>query len=246
MNKKSGIYCIYNLINKKQYIGSSINLKKRKAKHLSTLKNNTHDNDYLQKSYNKYGSKNFLFVILEYVAPNQLIEREQYWINTIGFINLYNLRPIANSPLGTKQTQETKDKRRATYYQNGGNPNKKTVYQISLETKQIIHSWESASQAARELKIKHSHIIAVCNKKIKSYKGYFWSYTKDYVLPNILDYGESSKRSISQIDLKTGHILRTFSSITEASLETNIYRRNINFVCQGKRKSAGGYKWQYA
>ena len=49
----SGVYKITNIVNNKVYIGSSKELKNRITKHLWLLKNNRHDNIYLQKSYDK-------------------------------------------------------------------------------------------------------------------------------------------------------------------------------------------------
>ena len=49
----SGIYCIENIITNKKYIGQSINIKDRWSKHKSELNHQTHDNDYLQKAWNK-------------------------------------------------------------------------------------------------------------------------------------------------------------------------------------------------
>ena len=60
----SGIYSITNVENGKMYIGSAVDLNKRKALHLSTLKNKTHHNYFLQKDFNDYGEKNFNFEII--------------------------------------------------------------------------------------------------------------------------------------------------------------------------------------
>lgn len=79
-----GIYKITNRINKKVYVGSSLDFESRKYKHLWMLENNRHDNEYLQKSYNKYGSKNFTIKLLEECEEEFLIERENH------FIELYN------------------------------------------------------------------------------------------------------------------------------------------------------------
>lgn len=50
----SGVYQIYNPINNKRYIGSSINVERRLKEHLRNLKKNTHCNVHLQSAYNKY------------------------------------------------------------------------------------------------------------------------------------------------------------------------------------------------
>lgn len=44
----SGIYQIYNPINNKRYIGSSINVERRLKEHLRNLEKNRHCNDHLQ------------------------------------------------------------------------------------------------------------------------------------------------------------------------------------------------------
>ena len=45
--------------------------------------------------------------------------------------------------------------------------------------------------------------------------------------------------------LKDGQVLATYPSIKEAERITGIYNSNIVKVCQGKRKTAGGYQWRY-
>lgn len=72
---KLGIYKISSLINKKIYIGSGENLKRRKAQHWGSLTHNNHFNKKLQNSFNKYGEENFTFEILEECEVEKLIER---------------------------------------------------------------------------------------------------------------------------------------------------------------------------
>jgi len=76
-----GIYKIQNIVNKKIYIGSSVNLENREYKHFWMLERNGHDNSYLQHSYNKYGKESFIFEILEECNFNLLIERENHYID---------------------------------------------------------------------------------------------------------------------------------------------------------------------
>ena len=83
-----GIYSILNKSNNKVYIGSSIKLENRKYKHFWMLSKKCHDNQYLQKSYNKYGEDSFIFEIIEECDPTMLIDRENHYIN---FYNSNNI-----------------------------------------------------------------------------------------------------------------------------------------------------------
>lgn len=106
---KGGIYMIKNIINNKIYIGSTKNFRIRRHTHFRELKNNIHCNNYLQKAWNKYGSDNFEFNIIEEVINNnKLIEREQYYIDKLN--PDYNILKIAGNTLGMKHSDETKDK----------------------------------------------------------------------------------------------------------------------------------------
>lgn len=87
-----GIYKIENLINHKVYIGQSCNIEKRKEIHFIALERNCHQNEYLQRSYNKYGIENFSHEIIEECSEELLSEREIYWINYYdSYNNGYNL-----------------------------------------------------------------------------------------------------------------------------------------------------------
>jgi group I intron endonuclease len=103
-----GIYKIINTVNRKFYIGSSKNILKRIRRHFSELRNNSHKNKHLQSSWNKYGEENFLFEILEECLEENLIVREQYYIDVL--IPKYNINKIANSSLGVKRDDITKEK----------------------------------------------------------------------------------------------------------------------------------------
>lgn len=109
----SGIYKIRNLINGKVYVGSSSNIGERWKYHLVCLnggyKHRT--NPHLLNAWNKYGKQNFVFEIIETVAPlrQNLIEREQYWIDkhkSYEDKNGYNISPTAGSNLGVKKSEE--------------------------------------------------------------------------------------------------------------------------------------------
>lgn len=89
------IYRIINIATGKSYIGQSANTLKRKIQHFSNLACGRHENDYLQKSYNKYGLSFFKFEIIEdaeNLSFEELNDREIFWISFYdSFNNGYNL-----------------------------------------------------------------------------------------------------------------------------------------------------------
>lgn len=114
LSKLSGIYRIINFKTGKCYVGSAINLYRRRIDHIKELRANKHKNDYFQNSWNAYGEINFIFEVLEYCEKENLIEREQNWIDVLNCVrpNGYNLNPIAGSNLGRKFDAEFKEKAR--------------------------------------------------------------------------------------------------------------------------------------
>lgn len=108
-DKKSGIYLLHNLVNGKQYVGSTIDFKRRLYSYYSPSK--LIDGRYISNSILKYGHNYFAVLILELVESNDhtktnLLNREQYYIDLLKPI--LNLNPIAGSSLGFKHSDETK------------------------------------------------------------------------------------------------------------------------------------------
>lgn len=109
--KGSGVYGILNLKNNNLYIGSSSNIYKRLLNHKKQLKKKTHENRFLQKDWNEFGSENFSAILIERSEQSLLQEREQYFLNTYSKTNkLYNIAMLAYSSKGIKRTEETKKK----------------------------------------------------------------------------------------------------------------------------------------
>jgi group I intron endonuclease len=109
----SGIYCIYNIINGKRYVGSAGDIKYRFGTHISRLNIGNHANKILQAAWYKYGERAFSFEVLEIVAQKTDLEnREQYFIETLNTVAPagYNIRKIASSNFGLRHTDEAKAK----------------------------------------------------------------------------------------------------------------------------------------
>lgn len=113
--RTGGVYAIYSACNGRWYFGSAINLRERKNDHWSALNrddpDNPHGNDHLQKAWRKYGEDAFEFSVVEECSGDQLLIREQYYLD-LNFLNPdpYNMCRIAGSWLGHKHTPEAKAK----------------------------------------------------------------------------------------------------------------------------------------
>jgi group I intron endonuclease len=64
------IYAIKCLSSTKTYVGSTTNFQNRKSRHLNDLNKGNHHSKKLQRSWNKYGINNFIFIILEEDVKN--------------------------------------------------------------------------------------------------------------------------------------------------------------------------------
>lgn len=120
--RKSGIYCIRNIINGHLYIGSAITdrINTRFRNHCIHLSGSS----LLNKAIKKYDLNNFQFLILEYnpgivLKENQkkshikLIELETEYINY--YKPEYNILSVGYSSLGYKHSEETKNIMKLNY-----------------------------------------------------------------------------------------------------------------------------------
>lgn len=214
----SGIYLIQ--INKKKYVGSSVDLYKRIRIHLTSLTKNCHENQHLQRLYNKYGESSLLISVLEFcknVEYNILLERERYYIN------------LLKADINMKMDPVT---------QNNCKTTSKKVYQYSKEGI-YIKEWISVSEAARFYKIHSSNInVCIINPKRQRFAaGYLWSYVKKCPKTYLLyAYDLSGKLCGTYTDtvdifirLWSNENRKTVLSIVKAYIDTNKSYKNIRF-----------------
>ena len=153
---KSGIYKITCLVNSKIYIGSTTDLNFRwKQGHLRQLKIGIHYNSHLQNSFDKYIEENFKFEVIEYCEKDQLIIREQHYIDTLK--PHFNIRKIAESNLGLIMSDEQKQAL-SNHFKGKPNPKNKgpkseeTKEKLRIKLKGRIRSKESIEQGRQKLK----------------------------------------------------------------------------------------------
>jgi hypothetical protein len=167
------IYGILNLVNRKIYIGSTKNFKARKYSHFFKLKKGQHGNEYLQRSYNKYGKHNFHVFLIEECDENDRYKKEVYFISKYKSYNKnygYNIY----EPDGEKFKCSDKTKEKLI--------NKNLLIGRSVEidcyyTKDLTFykTYKSASICARDLGFRNSSVVFnILNGKYNrlSYKGF--------------------------------------------------------------------------
>jgi len=106
---KTGIYRWINNLNGKTYVGSSNNLSVRFYSYYS-LRSLAKSNRPMERALLKYGFSKFSLEILEYCNLDNLLEREQYYLDILK--PDYNIVEIAGSTLGYKHTEESLKKMR--------------------------------------------------------------------------------------------------------------------------------------
>lgn len=215
----SGVYEIVNKINKKRYIGSSIDLVGRRIKHFSGLRKNAHGNKYLQHSFNKYGEENFIFNILFECDKCVILYYEQQWINSMDIKNLYNIVPIAGNIMGYKHSLEVKIK----------------LSQINKGRKMF---------EADKIKMRGRKCSADTKQKMKD----AWLSRSRIISDKTMEKKRNSSKCkpVFMIDAKSGIILSTYRSANEAKRTTGVLSENIYACCSGKYKTSGGFIWRYA
>src|ERR1035437_2701812 len=108
-----GIYSWTNKIDNKVYVGQDTNMPHRYSEHMYEIKKGNHFNKHFQSAVNKYGIENFTYeeMVCGPFDLEDLTEIEQFYIDKYKVENrCYNILPANKSRLGTKHTQETKNK----------------------------------------------------------------------------------------------------------------------------------------
>lgn len=243
---KSGIYKIVNNINGHIYIGSAVNYKSRFRTHLSLLKKEKHHSIYLQRSWNKYGENNFSFELIENCKIENLIEREQFYMDELN--PEYNVCKIAGSTLGIKGTVESNKKKSENHFRKGkfgkDNPSSKLIYQYSLEGN-LLRIWNGACEIERELSFHASNIRNSIKNKWTLY-GFYWTNKNEgkYREPVNRRDRSKTKKSILQLTVK-GEFIKEWSSAKDATTFLGKSDGSLNKCLKEKAKTAYGFKWEY-
>lgn len=210
-----GIYIITNLLNGKKYVGETLNVKRRIAKH---CKNNC---QLIHSAFNKYGKENF-DVYVEYFtnfSKEDLWKLEEELIKKFNCLtpNGYNINPYG---VGGKNTEDTKIKISKANKGRKMSVESNLARSNSLKGRPAPNKGKSPSEETRE-KLRKAMTDAIASGyRVKS-------------------------TPVNQIDLITGEIINTYSGIAEAARQMGVSPSSIKNCLYGKRKTSKGFKWAY-
>ena len=227
--KSCVIYYILDRTNGEGYVGQTKNkLKTRISHHIK------YNNSYLGNAIKLHGWENFsVFVLEECESPDELNEREMYWIKTLHTKspNGYNMTDGGDTPKGRVASDKERELRSER------NPYKRPVR--CLETGKIF---PSVTAAAHHFNTDHTNISAVCQGRQITSAGHRFEYI-DSPLSEEAKNRQPRKPHVRKVLCVERNEI--FETIIEAAMTFGINASKITSVCQGKRKTTGSYHWQY-
>lgn len=221
MKKEKKNYLVYKVVNnetKEVYIGATTkSIEERKADHQQ--KSKTGLGSYFQEAIGTYGFEAFNWEQIDTASNiNELAEKEAEYI-----LKYNSFEAGYNSNKGS-----------------GGF--KKKVYQYSVETGELLNSYDDLTSAGNAVNATKKSISNVCLNIDKTCKGFYWSYSSTAVFNFSSD---DRKKEVIQYSLK-GDLLAQYISVAEASRITGLSKTCISRCCRGEREHSGGFLWKYS
>lgn len=218
-----GIYKIENKINKKIYIGQSIEIENRWKKHLYTK-----DDFLIHRAIQKYGKQCFDFSILEECDVSELNDKEQYWIEYYNSLmpNGYNMTPGGSTGAGLARG--------------------KVVEQYDLFGN-FIAEYSNAHEANRQTGINYSDICACCRREKPHACNYQWKYkdNEDQRITNIFSSDLVLYNWPIQRYSLTGQFIKEYNNFKEACEDITVGKSSLCQCLKKKSKTCANSLWIY-
>lgn len=225
----SGIYVITNTINGRQYIGRSSDIRRRLWEHKSK---HSRINYGLYKAIQKHGIKNFTVSILDVTLnPSLLPNMESFWIDklkpryNIAKGGVGNSRPVSEKTKAilrakAKQQWENKSNEERINIINNNLTGPKSDYRMSESQKANLRRIQLGKKQSPESRSKISRAMKIA------------------MIGN-----QNGNKPI--VCFKNGVQIKEYPSAKIAATKTGIDPTSITCVLKHRRKTAGGFSWQY-
>ncbi|MDR0676617.1 MAG: GIY-YIG nuclease family protein [Elusimicrobiota bacterium] len=249
-NGKTGIYKITNKINKKCYIGQSIDIEKRWQREKTG-----NCNKFLKDDFVKYGIDNFDFEILEECKFEDLNKREKFYIQKFNsketgynltsggeyshfgqvldekvkrLISIRTKEALANEDTKRKMSDSHKGEKNANYGKNQFENETKENREKRLRKCKAgsLLYWANVSNEEKEIR----------NKKISEKV----SGEKNGM------YGKNGSLNPAAVAVRNIETNEIFNTIKEACEKYKLKSSaGISMCCSGKQETAGNFHWEY-
>jgi len=207
--------------NGKQYVGQTINLKQRFYSYRSNKKTNEHN------AIRKYGWNNIDRIEMKcsekYLDWQEIEAIKNY--NTL-YPNGYNLETGGhiNKHLSNETKRKLSESKKGKCFHSDEWKKQRSEF---MKGKQYGLGWNPSEEYRK--------------KKAEKMRGNHYRLGIKQSIEQII----KKSKSIFQIDLKSGIIIKEWESTRKAERELNIIHGNIIKVLKGKANSASGFFWRY-
>lgn len=253
IQSSGGIYCIYNKVNFKCYVGYTNNFKNRKKEHFVLLNANKHHSCYLQSSFNKYGKDNFIFQILELVEEqnfSSLASKEHLWCSFFKSHDKKHGYNIAPTSLEGRKEMNEETKKKISKALKGRKLSKESIAK-GVETRKKIAEkrgyWISPEQVKETaLKLKGRKRDPQLIKKLAEInKGNKYNLGRKLTQERIDKIVNSTIKEIDIFDIE-GNFIKTVKNIAAFSREIDVKVNNLRQCLLGRQKQCKGYMIRYS
>jgi group I intron endonuclease len=257
------IYLVTNTVNGKQYVGQStsedINTRWGAHKRAKKMSLGT----YLYRAYQKYGVDKFKYKIICICFNEDCNRYETEYIKKYNTIipNGYNMKAEGESYKVSDETRAKISKTLKEWWETTGkndpsiNINKgKPLSDAQKEKLRVAHKkrWAAMDEKTRSEEIRK---IQEARRYINTTTGEVSRYKTEESRLNALKGLEKARqtrddkfkdRSVAQYS-KSGELLATYQTVSDAARKSGVYYTTISKVCRGVASShtAGGFVWKY-
>lgn len=217
-----GIYMIKNKVNKKVYIGQSYNIKHRIARHKRDAQN-----IHLKNAIEKYGLSNFDFIILRNVGTESGITKTLLDCLESFYINKYNSTDRAYG-----------------YNLKGGGANgrmsEEVIERVSKKLKGRKISNETREKISMSLSGRNCYMYGI--QKTKEIRDKISISKRGKNSQLFGKFGKDHHSSKKIVCVETGKV---YYGSAEVERILGINQGNVSMCCVGRRKTAGGFSWEF-
>lgn len=236
----SGIY-MWTSPSGKSYIGQSVDLTKRKNRFLNL--DHTYGGHKIDCARKKYNHKSLWdYKVLEYCDVDKLDEREKYYIGLYNTVNYgYNLQDG-----GTFYKIVSNETRKLMSIKAKNRPPITDATRKKMSIASRGRKWDDERKKKQSERM-HLRIVSDETKKKLSELNKGKKLNKsscEKMSKSRMGKLNWRSKTVIQKDLY-GNIISIFESTNIAGKATGVNQSKISLVCNGKRKTAGGFIWEY-